>query len=294
MGPQLRQAVNLAFSWLLVSLLGFALLGCASAASTDRGGSGNAGADPAVRHVLLQLSQSNGETPGANDPPPGLPEPAIPYWRRVFGGGVPNDDIADSELTTLRVTNNGTNIYHGPELAMALGVRAEGFETAVIKICARGQDVDTWMPGGVHHELMLGVITDAHHALEARFPSEILVWHLSFIAGENSANDTSEDRARAWAANFRSLLASIESHVGQTIHPHITRIHSGLPSDYTWKGTVRSQQAVAAQATNGFLIDADGYEVQADTVHRTGAGANANGSDVAASVLVEIRTIPLW
>lgn len=232
----------------------------------------------------------NVDTNGSNDPPAGVPTDTVRMFRRVLNGG---EAITDAVPVNLGTTTTSVT-YHAQELGLGLGLQGHipGLAT-ILKVCAGGSAIVDWVEGGSKNAGLQLAISDFRAQLALKYPGVPVRWHFVWNQGETEAVAVSQSSALAWASNFATLLSQIAGYTGQaTIRPHIVRIWHSLAGG-TWLSTVRSQQASAASAASGYLLDVDSTldgHMQSDDIHWTGAGHNLVGATEAASILFDIST----
>jgi hypothetical protein len=281
----------------LLCVVAAIVIGCGGAGITGQDIERVTQIEAAVQGGQSNASGANVDLNGANSPPFGVPTSAVTLFRRVPVGTDPA--VSDTVLQDLQKTVTGTWTYHGAELGMGLALRAgvpAGTRVAILKASAGGSFVTDWIEGGTYNAGLQTAISEFKSLLQTAYPGATIRWHWVWNQGEQEARDATETKALAWAANFATLRTQMQSYTGQsTIRPHIVRTWHSLAGG-TWLATVRSQQATAASAASGYLLDIDATidgAIQTDNIHWTGAGFNNAGKNVIApSILNDIAAHP--
>lgn len=257
--------------------------------------------DPTVLNVeaVIQGGQSNSdgtniETNGCNSPPAGIPTDTVALFRRTPGTGV--DPTANTPvLRPLEVTSILGQHYHGIELVVGQTLRDElpTSRIAILKVQRGSTHVAEWIEGGPYNADLQLAISDFTARVQETYPNATIRWHWVWNQGEAESRDASQTAALAWASNFATLKTQMQSYIGgQTLRPNIIKTWHSLAGG-TWVNTVRSQQATAASAASGYLVDVDTIidsNIQSDNIHWTATGQNQVGALVAANILFDIDT----
>lgn len=266
--------------------------------AVDRGLRGKKAEDRSIVTLVdavIQSGQSNAQGTdtdpnGGNNPPFGVPTSRVPFLRNA--GAFVDANLQDLQKT---VDPNTSTTYHSTELQIGVNLQNaiaadRTRAVAILKVAHGSTFVTDWIEGGGDNSRLQTAIALFKAQIQARYPNATIRWHWIWNQGETEALAVSQSAANAWAANFATLKTQVESYVSQTLRPHIIRIWHSLGGQ-NWLSTVRSQQATAATAASGYLIDVDATldgNMQSDNVHYTGAGSNAVGALLAASILNDI------
>lgn len=236
--------------------------------------------------VLIVSGQSNARPPtfsAANVPAYLLvPDAGIKVW---FGG---------AWVTLDNGTNNqdaiAAEVRWGPEAEFAYRWRIDNpTKTLYIVKLAVGdtflaQQVGgnpDWSPAstGEYYDELVTLVTAAKAGLVALGKTPVIAAMID-ARGENDSTVLAD--ADAFAANYQAFFENLltDGVIQATTKLLIGRVHN-TATGWTHRVTVRAAQATVAalDATNRFIIDADGYPLQADNQHYTTAGEITFGND---------------
>ncbi|MEM9345947.1 MAG: sialate O-acetylesterase [Planctomycetota bacterium] len=189
----------------------------------------------------------------------------------------PQNDVrfyyrGNPSLTTLRP---GSGDDFGPEVQFGRNV-ADEFSSdnfALIKHAVGGTDLDTdWAPnnGGTYNAFRntvnagLTALTDAGHTYE--------IVGMLWAQGETDAKD---GRTTAqYEADLNAFIGDIRTRYGEDLPFFLSRLSSGQ-TDVPANGLTQiraAQNNVAANDSNAYLIDTDGFGLKDDDLHFNAAG----------------------
>jgi hypothetical protein len=105
-----------------------------------------------------------------------------------------------------------------------------------------------------------------------------LRWHWVWNQGEAEAKLASDEMAKRWLADFKTLKAALEKRLGTKLRPVVVRTHFAMARG-RHVSVVRSAQAEA-----GVTVCQDDLPL-ADGTHLSGASQNILGERIAAALL---------
>lgn len=240
-----------------------------------------------VRHALIawgqsQLGGAEIDPGAANDPPSGVPNNKVLYMRRDLVG---KESMSDQTFQALKVTTtNSGMVYHGPELALCVGLVDVGWSVAYLKINANGSAVTDWSGAGKYAAALTDAVRDFRAELDGDVEFHIIAWQ-----GTNEAKRETDGAARAWAAGYRLVHAAIEKATGQELRPIMPLEWPGT-TGARWADAVNRQKEAVVAELGGRTISTDEIlsrpgRVQSDGVHPTALGSNEVGEALSRSVV---------
>jgi hypothetical protein len=241
--------------------------------------------------AILLLGHSNcGGTnidpDGSNSPPELIPSPFIDLFRRAL---VSPEIMTDTTLKPLKVTTYGgaAGVVHGSELAMGLGLYELTGRVAILKVSANGSKYSHWVEGGTYNSALQTAIANFKTVVASAYPTVTTInWFRVTLLGTNEGGAASGSAAQCnampgLATTFRTQVLSYIG-ISSFVKELVVRESVNIQTQPFFAEEVAAQTTIAAQGTNGVLVNTDDIITlateQSDGRHFTGAGQNALGT----------------
>ena len=218
-----------------------------------------------IVYGLISVGQSNGLGVDKIDPPAGLPDPSIPFWRNDYYA---NDGT--HAFGPLDVAPRGATFSH--EIRMAQRFKEAGLTVAVIKLCQGATFINRWIPTAKAPSAgtkLYAEVAEAAAALRARYPGAEVRFIWVWDQGEAEARYADRPTVEKWPDDFFAIQAGLEAALGQTLHPFVMRTCSTITGK-TFPGLLEGLQESVTTADH--VIDTNDSEFMPDGVRAVPSG----------------------